>query len=122
MRILLLSVLGLVATIPPALAQGSERLFGSNTDVRTTLAFKVSDAAAQKALPAGWEVNSPTAGPTKGFNVAVVLIDQIQAQDPEGKNMPPLRGAVLNVPAKKAGSDAAGAMVFAGLVSAAGAP
>jgi hypothetical protein len=117
-----LAVIASLLIAPSAFAQGGERLFGSNTDVRTTLAFKVPDSAAQKVLPAGWQVNSSTSGPTAGFNLAIVLIDQILAQDPDGKPTPPLRGAVLNVPARKTGSDAAGAMVFTGLVSVAGAP
>ena len=51
----------------PALAQ--EKVVGNNIDVRTLLAFKASDAAVQKVLPEGWEVNSPAAGATKGFNL-----------------------------------------------------
>ena len=46
----------------PALAQ--EKVVGNNVDVRTLLAFKASDAAVQKMLPEGWEVNSPAAGAT----------------------------------------------------------
>ena len=90
-----------------ALAQGTERLLGNSSDVRTTLTFKVPDAAIQKMLPAGWEVNSPTAGPAKGSNLNVTLLEQIIAQDPEGKAVPLFRGVALSIPAKKQGSDLA---------------
>jgi hypothetical protein len=41
------------------------------------LAFKVPDAVVQKLLPAGFESNSPTAGPTKGFNLGMTFIDYL---------------------------------------------
>ena len=72
-------LLGLV--IP---AYAGEQLSGSNVDVRTTIAFKVSDAAVQKMVPEGWEISSPLVGPFKGFNLAVVLIDSISALDADG--------------------------------------
>jgi hypothetical protein len=96
------------------LAEGKENFVGSAIDVRTVLAFKASDAAVQKMLPAGWEINSPTAGPTKGFNVAVVLIDQQFALDADGKPAPLFRGAAIAIPAKKASSDSSGNMIFDG--------
>ena len=92
-----------------------ERLSGSNVDVRTYLAFKVSDAALQKMVPSGWEVNPPPAGPSKGFNAVVVLIDSFSAHDAEGKPAAPLRGGVLAIPVKKKGTDTAGPMVIFGI-------
>jgi hypothetical protein len=92
----------------------SEKLTGTNVDVRTGLAFKASDAAVRKLLPAGWEPNPAAGGPTQGANLNVMLLEQIISQDPEGKPVALLRGVVMTIPAKKTGSDAAGPMVFAG--------
>ena len=118
MRTLLLIVLLVLAG--PTLAQ--ERFSGSNVDVRTVLAFKASDTAVQKLLPEGWEVNSPMTGPAKGSNLSVVMIDQTMAEDAEGKSLSPIRGAALVVPAKKRGTDIAGAMVVSGLFEPHGVP
>jgi hypothetical protein len=112
----------LLLIAPSALAQGTERLLGSSSDVRTTLAFKVPDAAVQKMLPAGWEVNSPVTGPAKGSNLNVTLLEQIIAQDPEGKVVPVFRGVALSIPAKKHGSDVASSMIIAGLTTPANVP
>jgi len=94
----------------------AEKFSSSNVDVRTVIGFKASEAAVQKVLPSGWEVASPTSGPLKGFNVSINLIESITAQDAEGKSVPVFRGAVLAVPAKKAGSQDTGVFVFTGLV------
>jgi len=86
MRTIMLVLLWALA----APVQAGEKLSGSHADVRTTLAFKVSDAAVQKLVPAGWALNPPPAGPSKGFNVAVVLVDSFSAFDAEGKPTAPL--------------------------------
>ena len=104
----------------PSLAE--EKFAGSNVDVRTVLSFKAPDAAVQRMLPEGWEVNSPASGPSKGFNLGVVLIEQIVVQDAEGKPVGPAQGAVLVVPVRKKGTETTGSMVVAGLFSAWGAP
>ena len=98
-----LAVLAVCAFASPTLAQ--EKFVGSNIDVRTVLSFKVSDAAVQKLLPQGWELNTPPAGPAQGSNLSLVLVDSVMAQDPEGKPQPPFRGAVLAIPAKKSGQN-----------------
>src|SRR6478735_7264019 len=116
-----LFVVGAMFLAQPVFAQSNEKYTGSNVDVRTILSFKASDAAVQKMLPEGWEVNSPAAGPSKGANLGLSLIDQITAQDAEGKPATTFRGAVFTIPAKKKGADTAGTMVFTGLMSA-GAP
>ena len=77
----------------PVFAQSNEKYTGSNVDVRTILSFKASDAAVQKMLPEGWEVNSPAAGPSKGANLGLSLIDQVTVQDAEGKPATSFRGA-----------------------------
>jgi len=94
----------------------AEKFSSSNVDVRTVISFKASEAAVQKVLPSGWVVASPTSGPLKGFNVSINFIETITAQDAEGKSVPVFRGAVLAVPAKKAGSQDTGVFVFTGLV------
>ena len=105
-----------------ASAQSNEKLFGSNTDVRTVLNFKVDDAKLEKLVPAGWVVNSPSGGPAKGFNLSISLIDQIVQFDAEGKPLQPLKGAAFSFPVKKSGSNEAGAMVWGGLFSANASP
>src|ERR1700726_4649877 len=86
MRNLLLAILTLAAA--PAMAEDNLKLSANDISVRTGLTFKVADAVVQKMLPAGWELNSPTAGPTKGFNLGITLIDNVLVQDPEGKPLP----------------------------------
>jgi hypothetical protein len=111
-----LAVLLLFAAIP-AIAQNAERLSSNDLEVRTALTFKVSGTAVQKMLPAGWEVNSPAAGPTKDFNLGITLINQTMTQDPDGKPLAPRSYIVLNAPAKKTGTDIAGTMVFGGFIA-----
>jgi hypothetical protein len=117
-----LTIVGVLLSVQPAFAQGNDKFTGSNVDVRTVLTFKAPDAAVAKMLPDGWEVNSPASGPTQGFNLGLTLIDQVTVQDAEGKPVTLFRGAVLNIPARKKGSEMAGTMVFTGLMSAGGAP
>ncbi len=107
----------LVLLAQPAFAGEKDKLYSSTLDVRTVLSFKVADSAAQKMLPDGWQVESPNAGPSKGSNVSVVLVDQILAQDAEGKPVDAIRGAALVIPAKKQGMDKAVSMVVGGLFS-----
>ena len=104
----------------PVIAQ--DKFIGANVDLRTVLFFKASDAAVQKMLPDGWEVNSPQAGPSKGFNLAVVLVDQQISHDADSKPLAALRGAALVIPSKKKGADTDGTMVFGGLFEQAGTP
>jgi len=85
MRAFLLTLLPLLAS--PALAQ--EKFIGTNMDTRTVLNFKVSDTALQKLVPAGWEVNPATTGPSAGANARVTFVDQIQTGDAERKSVPP---------------------------------
>jgi hypothetical protein len=110
MRVFLM--FGFLLLAGPSLAD--EKLIGSNGDLRTILAFKVSDSAVQKMLPDGWEVNSPTAGPIKGFNLTLVLDEELISYDPEGKPVATFRGAALSVPSRKKGTDTAGPVVVGG--------
>jgi hypothetical protein len=120
MRNLLFAILTLAAA--PAIAEDNLKLFSTDINVRTGLTFKVADPVVQKMLPAGWEVNSPTAGPNKGFNLGVTLIDYVMVQDPEGKPLPLRNIVVLNIPAKKTGTSETATMVFGGFIAQAGVP
>jgi hypothetical protein len=101
----------------PAFAGEKDKLYSSTLDVRTVLSFKVADSAAQKMLPEGWQIEAPNTGPSKGANLSVVLVDQILAQDAEGKPVDAVRGAALVIPAKKQGMEKAVPMVIGGLFS-----
>ncbi len=108
-------IAALLALVLPANA--GEYLSGTNVDVRTTIAFKVSDAAVQKMVPEGWEISSPSAGPFKGFNLAVVLIDSISALDADAKPVAPFHGVVLAIPARKKGTETAVTTVVYGIAA-----
>ena len=69
MRGMLVAFLVLAAT--PAIAE--EKLSAVDLSARTVMTFKVDDGVLQKLLPAGFEMNPPAAGPTKGANLAVTL-------------------------------------------------
>jgi hypothetical protein len=109
MRAFLLGLLLLAAG--PGLA--AEKYVGSNVDVRTVLALKASDAAVQKCLPEGWELDLATTGPARDVNLRVTFIDRLSAQDAEGKALSPVRNVTLSIPAKKKGAETRGTMLFA---------
>ena len=111
MRAILLTLLCLCAG--PALAQ--EKFVSSNMDVRTILNFKAPDAAIQKLVPTGWEVDAAASGPSAGANLRVTFIDQMAAWDATGKPTTPVRNLVFGIPAKKKGATTGGLMIFAGL-------
>jgi len=108
MRALFLGFLLFAAA--PALA--ADKHVGGNTDVRTILAFKASDAAVKKFLPEDWELDVATTGPAKDVNLRVTFIDRLSAQDADGKALPQFRNVTLTVPAKKKGSETRGTMLF----------
>jgi hypothetical protein len=116
-RGLVLAASAVLLAAQPVYAGDQEQLYGTTLDERTVLAFKVSDNVVQKMLPDGWQIDAPAAGPSKGANLSVVLVDQILALDPEGKRVDAVRGAALVVPAKKAGMEKSVAMVIGGLFS-----
>jgi hypothetical protein len=105
----------IAAAAYPALAQ--EKLVGTYGEVRTVLSFKVADSALQKFVPAGWQSNPVSTGPSKGANVNLVLLDIITRQGPDGKPEDTSQFAVLVFPAKKTGTEATVPMVFAGFAS-----
>src|SRR5712692_7965018 len=120
MRSVLTALLVLAAS--PAIAQDKEKISTTDLSVRTVLSFKVADAVVQKLLPAGFEVNSPTAGPAKGSNLNMTLIDYLMVQDPEGKPLPPRTTVAMSIPAKKTASGEAVAVVFGGFIAQAAIP
>jgi len=73
-------------------------------------------------LPAGFEPNAPTAGPNKGANVGITLIDYLMVQDPEGKPLPPRATIAMNIPSKKTASGEAVGVVFGGFIDQAAVP
>jgi hypothetical protein len=120
MRKLLAAALALV--VSPALAQDKERLSANDLSVRTALTFKMPDAVVQKLLPPGFEINSPTAGPAKGSNLGMTLIDYVMAQDPEGKPLPTRTTVAMNIPSKITATGQAVGVVFSGFIAHGGAP
>jgi hypothetical protein len=120
MRNVLTALLVLAAS--PAFAQGKEKLFATDLSMRTILAFQLPDALVQKLLPAGFELNSPTTGPSKGYNLGITLIDFLMIQDPEGKPLPPRPAVALNIPAKKTALGEAVGVVFGGFMAQAAVP
>jgi len=120
MRNLLVALLVLAAF--PAAAQEKEKLFSTDFNVRTVLAFKVPEAIVQKLLPTGFEVNAPIAGPSKGSNLSILLIDYLLVQDPEGKPIPTPPTVAMLIPAKKAGSGEAVNVVSGGFIAQAAVP
>jgi len=116
----ILTVLLALATCP-AIAQNKEKASSTDLSPRTVLAFKVSDAAVQKLLPVGFQVNSPSAGPAKGTNLNVVLIDYLMAQDMEGKPLPSRTTVALVVPSKNTAGETVG-LVVGGFIPKAGVP
>lgn len=120
MRNVLIALLMLAAL--PAAAQDKEKLFATDLSVRTILAFKVRDAIVQKLLPAGFEANSPTAGPSKGSNLSITLIDNLMVQNPEGKPLPAPTTVAMIIPAKKTASGEAVNVVVGGFIAQPAAP
>ncbi len=100
-----------------AAESAAQRLAQRNVSARTHLAFEVSDAAVQPLLPDGWRISPVQAGPSRGANLILVLLDRMIIQDAEGKPIPGESSnhvAVLVVPARHAGTGAAGPMIVDG--------
>jgi hypothetical protein len=88
----------------------------ANSDHRTYLYFQVPEATVRRVLPDGWQAAPPQTGPTQGANLVVILLDQLMAQDAQGRPAGGGRnqGVALFVPARNVASGAAGLMVFGG--------
>ena len=68
----------LLGVVRPARA---ETLVENVNETRTYLYFKVADALAQSALPAGWQPAPVPQGPARGANLILVLIERLLATD-----------------------------------------
>ena len=105
-------VLGfLLLTAGPATA--ADKYVGSVAEVRTIVSFRAADAAVQKLLPEGWELDVANSGSAKDVNLIATFLDQLASQDAGGKALNPVRAVTLTIPAKKKGSDTRGRMVSA---------
>jgi len=86
---------------------------------RIYLGYHVKPDAVQAWLPAPWQLNPFGAGPVKGANFLVILIDRLRDEDPEGK--PKYSGTSQIVaylaPAKHPQTGTTAVMVLGGLVS-----
>lgn len=83
----------------------AETLVESNVESRLALAFQTQESELQSLLPAPWQVNPVTAGPSKGANLSVIFVQILLSENPEGKPSPSAataRYVVLTVPAKHA--------------------
>jgi hypothetical protein len=96
-------------------AAAQEKFVMSDASVRTLLYYKAPSAAVQKMLPDGWEVDSPSSGPSAGANLRIVFIETVWSETAQGKSLPPGRPIVISVPAKKKGAEDRGEMVIGGL-------
>jgi len=110
-------VLSIALLLPPGAAFAGEKLSGTNIDKRTTVAFRASDAVVGKLIPKGWISNPIAAGPLKGANVTVVLIDSYFASDADEKPRPPFSGFVLALPARKLETEIAGNLIIFGITT-----
>jgi hypothetical protein len=120
MRSLFVALLLFAAS--PAAAQTNERLAAVDNSVRTVITFKAPAAAVQKLLPAGWEIQEPIAGPDKGSNLALFLIDFQAGQDAGGKVLSGRPTLALVIPAKKTGTNLQASVIPGGYTAQAGVP
>jgi hypothetical protein len=114
MRALMLIVALLFAV--PAVAQ--EKHVGTDASVRTLFNFKVSDAAVQKLLPTGWQVDAPTSGPAAGANLRISFADGVWVHDAQGKPQNATgRTISIGVPVKRQGTETRAVMLFGGFTT-----
>lgn len=89
-------IFAITVTLPLSSAR-AETLVGTNVDSRVLVGFTVDPVGVQPWLPEGWTPVPFPAGPLKGANVLMVLIDRAVQLDAEAKpTLPPnSRYAVL---------------------------
>ena len=80
-----------------SLASQAETLFSRNIDSRVLVGLKADPSAVQSFLPEGWSSVPFPAGPLKGADLLLALIDGELEMDAEGKPLDPAsrRAAVL---------------------------
>jgi hypothetical protein len=101
-----------------ALAVAQEKHVGTDASVRTIFSFKAPDAAVQKLLPAGWQVDAPAAGPDAGANLRITFIDGVWAHDAQGKPQSVAgRTITMGIPVRMQGAETRGVLLFGGFTS-----
>src|SRR5712691_11905250 len=96
-----LVVLTIVSIVGVSWAPGwAETPVGTNVDTRIVVGVRAPAAEVQRWLPAPWQVNPTTDGPTKDVNLTLTFVDRLQSWDVEGKRAGSGRVVALGVPAK----------------------
>ena len=87
-----------------------------STEVRTSLSFRVSDAAILPLLPPGWSVTTIADAPGK-VNISVTFMDRHLVLDAQGKQVRTgaSRYMVISVQARNAESGLSGPMIINGI-------
>jgi len=99
----------------PRIALGQEKFIGQGVEVRTFVYFKVSAAALQKFVPAGWEINPASSGPATGANLLAAFLDQTTSLDAVRNPLRPLRAVLFEIPVRQVGGEATAMVLFTGL-------
>jgi hypothetical protein len=102
---------GLATALSPVMTQAQTPV-ERYVEVRTVLGFRVSPAAAQSLLPAGWQ-SVQLAGPNQGVNLNVILTERALRETTDGK---PLdggrsRSVIFVVPARETAGPGRGPVV-----------
>jgi len=102
---------GLATALSPAMTRAQTPV-ERYVEVRTVLGFRVSPAAAQSLVPAGWQPVQ-LAGPTQGVNLNVILTERVLRETSDGKPIDGgrSRSVIFVVPAREAAGPGRGAMV-----------
>lgn len=103
-RTLVRAVASLVLSSTLAASVVAETPVGSNVDSRVLIGMNVNADGMQAMMPEGWQSIAWPAGPLKGANLLIGLIDGLIEMDPEGKPLdPPTRRAMVVVGLGKSG-------------------
>lgn len=109
-------------SVSEQVADQSEKLFVNDVSVRTFFSLKTERSAIQELLPNSWELTELDAGPAKGSNLSIALIDPVIIQDAQGASIAPQPVFVIATLARRSGSSAPVLMVIGGFaISAPGA-
>jgi hypothetical protein len=99
----------------PQIAMAQEQYVGRSVDVRTFVYFKVSDAALQKLVPKGWEVDPISSGRAAHANLRVVFLETMTALDANEKPGQIVRAVLFQIPVRQAAGGTRAMMLFRGL-------
>jgi hypothetical protein len=90
-----------------AASASAQHVTESSIELRTTLSFRVNEAALQRLIPPGWMVAPSVAATNRGGNLTVVLIERQLVRDGQGKLLRTgtSRYVVLAVPARNAANE-----------------